>query len=143
MSNYKTYTKEKWLYFALSVVAYFLPFIVVAACLLPLIKTSGGFKVAMGLGIVLINAIPFLMGTFRSLFAHFPMLNTLAIIFIALAAFFTLPLFQSSADKLCWIELAAAVGSVVSCVFWSKHCKYKRYQESVKATVGSGAFETK
>lgn len=143
MAKYRTYTKEKWLYFAFSIVAYFLPFVIVTACLLPLIDTSGGFKMAMGLGIVLINAVPFLMGIFRSFFAHFPMLNMLAIIFLVLAAFFTLDIFQACVDKLLWIELAAGLGSAISCVLWAKHRKYSEYQKTMKATVKSGAFVVK
>ena len=64
MSKYKTFTKEKWLYFAFSIITYFLPFIIVSACLLPIVKEATGLKIAMGLGIMLINAIPFLMGIF-------------------------------------------------------------------------------
>lgn len=143
MANYRTYTKEKWLYFALSIIAYFLPFVIVTACLLPMVNTSGGFKAAMGLGIVLINAIPFLMGVFKSFFAHFPMFNILAVVFLCLAAFFTLDVFHNCVDKLLWIELAAAVGSIASCILWGKHRKYSQYQKTMKATVGSGAFVMK
>ncbi len=143
MSNYRTFTKEKWLYFVLAVVSYFLPFVTVTACLLPFIKVSGGFKIAMGLGIVVINAIPFLMGVFKSFFAHFPMFNILAVVFLALAAFFMLDLFRTYADRFLWIEAAAAAGSIVSCVFWSKYRKYAKWQQSVKANVRSGAFKMK
>ena len=141
MSNYRTFTKEKWLYFALAVVAYFLPFVIVTACLLPFIKVSGGFKIAMGLGIVVINAIPFLMGIFKSFFAHFPMFNMLAVVFLILAAFFTLDVFQTYVDRFLWIEAAAAVGSIVSCILWAKYRKYAKWQQSVKANVASGAFK--
>ncbi|MDE7329965.1 MAG: hypothetical protein K2N30_02555 [Clostridia bacterium] len=143
MSNYRTFTKEKWLYFVLSVVSYFAPFIIVTASLLPVIKVADGFKVAMGLCIVFINAIPFLMGIFKSFFAHFPMFNMLALVFLILAAFFTLDVFQTYADRFLWIETAAALGSIVSCVFWAKYRKYAKWQQSVKATVKSGAFEMK
>ena len=60
MSKYKTYAKEKRVYFALSLFAYFLPFIVTAACLLPFIKAATGFKIALGLGVAVINAVPFI-----------------------------------------------------------------------------------
>lgn len=143
MSSYRTFTKEKWLYFIFSVLAYFLPFIIVAVCLLPMVQTANGFKIAMGLGIVVINAIPFLMGLFKSFFAHFPMVNILAILFLCLAAFFTLDVFKSCVDKLLWIESAAAVGSVISCVLWSRYRKYSKWHESVKANVKSGAFVIK
>lgn len=77
MSKYKTFTKEKWLYFAFSIITYFLPFIIVSACLLPIVKEATGLKIAMGLGIMLINAIPFLMGIFKAFFAHFPICDKL------------------------------------------------------------------
>lgn len=142
-SNYKTFKKEKILYFALAVTAYFLPFIITTACLLPFVKAAQGFKIAAGLGIVIVNAIPFLMGIFRSFFAHFPMFNLLAVAFLMLGGFFMLDVFRSCAETLLWIELAAAVGSIASCVFWALHKKYARYAESVKATVASGAFSRK
>lgn len=143
MAEYKTFKKQRIIYFWLAIAAYFLPFIIVSACLLPFIKINGGLKIAVGLGIVIINAIPFLMGVFKAFFAHFPMLNILSIVFLCLAAFFTLDIFRCYVDKLLWIESAAAVGSVVSCIFWAKHLKYQKWNESVKATVGSGAFVLK
>lgn len=143
MSDYKTYRKEKWLYFAFSIIAYFLPFVVVTACLLPMVKAAEGFKIAMGLGIVVINAIPFLMGAFKAFFAHFPMLNILAILFLALAAFFTMDAFKNYVDVFCWIELAAAVGSVISCILWGQFRKYSDFNKSMRATLKSGAFVTK
>ena len=143
MSNYRTFTKEKWLYFAFAVVAYFLPFVIATACLLPFIKVSGGFKIAMGLGIVVINAIPFLMGIFKSFFAHFPMFNMLAVLFLVLAAFFTLDVFQTYVDRFLWIEAAATAGSIVSCIMWTRYRKYAKWQQSVKANVASGAFKMK
>lgn len=141
--NYKTFRKEKALYFALAVAAYFLPFIITTACLLPFVKAAQGFKIAAGLGIVIVNAIPFLMGVFRSFFSHFPMFNLLAVVFLFLGGFFMLDTFRNCAETLLWIELAAAVGSIASCVFWTLHKKYARYAESVKATVASGAFSRK
>ena len=143
MANYKTFAKEKWLYFAFSIITYFLPFIIVTACLLPMTKVAEGMKIAIGLGITFINAIPFLMGVFRAFFAHFPMLNVLAIVFLCLAAFFTLDVFKNCVDKLLWIESAAGIGSVVSCILWAKFRKYSKWHESVKANVRSGAFKLK
>ncbi len=143
MAKYRTFKKEKRLYFALAIITYFLPFVVVTACLLPVVKAAVGIKAAIGLGIVFINAIPFLMGVFRAFFAHFPMLNMLAVVFLCLAAFFTLDIFRGCVDKLLWIESAAAFGSVVSCVLWAKYRKYKQYALSVAATVKSGAFALK
>lgn len=142
MADYKSFRKEKWLYLLLSIAAYFLPFITVTACLFPLMTdTEGGLKFAIGFGIVVINAIPFLMGVFKTVFAHFPMLNMLAIVFVLLAAFFTLDAFSDYVDYFIWIELSAAVGSLASCLFWAKHKKYKAYAASVKANIKSGAFK--
>lgn len=143
MSGYKSYRKEKWLYFVFCVLAYFLPFIIVTSIFFPMIEAAKGFKIAIGLGIVFINAIPFLMGIFRAFFAHFPMFNMLAVVFVALAAFFTFDVFQSYAYMFCWIEGAAALGSVVSCILWAQHRKYARWSESIKANVRSGAFVMK
>ena len=143
MANYKTYRKEKWLYFAFSVIAYFMPFIVVTVCLLPIVKVAEGFKIAIGLGIAVINAIPFLMGVFRAFFAHFPMFNMLALVFLLLAAFFTLDAFKSYMHIFCWIELAAALGSVISCILWGQYRKYADFNRTMKATVKSGAFKIK
>lgn len=137
---YKTYKKEKWLYFGLSIAAYFLPFVIVTAIFFPMIEASKGFKFAMGFGIVIINTIPFLMGIYRSFFAHFPMLNILAIIFLFLAVFFTMDVFQYYVEIFCWIEGAAAIGSIASCILWGKFRKYARWSESIKANVRSGAF---
>ena len=143
MANYKTFAKEKWLYFIFSIIAYFLPFIIVEACLLPIVKVESGLKIAIGMGIVLINAVPFLMGAFKAFFAHFPMFNILSVIFLFLAVFFTLDIFKSCVEKLLWIEFAAAAGSILSCIFWGKYRKYSKWRESVKANVHSGAFVTK
>ena len=141
--NYKTFFKQKWICFALAIVFYFVPFIVVTACYLPLTKAARGTKLAIGLGIVLINAIPFLMGVFRAFFAHFPMLNILSFVFLALAAFFMLDYFRYYAEIFLWIELAAAIGSIASCICWAQFRKYSTWRESVKANVRSGAFELK
>lgn len=143
MSNYKTYGKEKRLYFVFSIIAYFLPFVIVTACLLPLVKAAEGFKIAIGLGIVVINAIPFLMGVFKAFFAHFPMFNLLAVAFLLLAAFFTLDVFKTYMNIFCWIELAAALGSVISCILWGQYRKYADFARTMKATVKSGAFKMK
>ena len=137
---YKTFKKEKWLYFGLSIVTYFLPFIIVTAVFFPMIEAATGFKFALGFWIVVINTIPFLMGVFRAFFAHFPMLNVLSIVFLFLAVFFTMEIFQYYVQVFCWIEGAAAVGSVASCILWGKFRKFSRWHESIKANVRSGAF---
>lgn len=142
--SYRTYRKEKWFFFVLSVLAYFVPFIAVAACMFPLMRTADtGYKVALGFLIVFINALPFLTGIFKTFFAHFPMLNIFAVGFCVLGALFTFNIFADYLDKFLWIEFAAAVGSVISCVCWGLHRKYARSAESIKANVKSGAFVIK
>lgn len=142
--SYKTYTKEKWIYFALSIICYFVPFIVVTACLFPFMKKAdAGYKVALGLLLVIVNSVPFLMGVFKAFFAHFPMFNAFAIGFCILGTLFSFEIFSDYIDKFLWIEFAAALGSVASCVFWALHRKYARWSESIKANVKSGAFTIK
>lgn len=143
MTGYKTFNKEKRIYFVLAIIVYFLPFTVVAACLLPFLKAAEGVKVAAGFAIAAVNAIPFLAGVFKSFYAHFPMMNIMAVVFLLLAAFFKTDAFNGFADKLCWIELCAAVGSVASCILWTKYRKYAGYSKTMKATVKSGAFVMK
>lgn len=143
VSNVRTYRKERWAYFALSVAFYFLPFTITAACLLPLVKAVTGFKLALGFGIVVVNAVPFLVGVFRWFFSHFPMLNFVSLLFLALEAFFRMDVFRTYADIFLWIELAAGVGSILSCIFWAKYLKYSSYNKTMQATLKSGAFVMK
>lgn len=144
MSKYKTFKKEKWLYLICSIFAYFLPFIIVTACLFPLITSAGdGFKLAIGMAVILINTLPFLQGLLESFVAHFPMLNIPAFIYILISTFFTLDIFQEYRGYFNWIELAAVIGSVVSCILWGKYRKYSHYNKTMGATIKSGAFVTK
>lgn len=106
-------------------------------------KADAGYKTALGILIVIINALPFLFGVFKSFLAHFPMLNVFAIGFCVLGAVFAFNIFAEYIDKFLWIEFAAALGSIISCFFWGLHRKYARYAQSVKATVLSGAFQPK
>lgn len=143
MSGYKTYKKQKIIYFVLSLAAYFLPFTITAACLLPFIKAASGLKAALGLGIVAVNAVPFLTGVFKAFFAHFPMLNVIAVAWLFVAGFFYFDVFMKCREIFCWIELAAAIGSIASCLLWVKYLKYRDYNKTMKAAIGSGAFELK
>ena len=144
MANYKTFAKEKWLYFTFSIAFYFLPFIIVTACLMPLMKRGDeGLKIAVGFAVIFINALPFLQGLLEHIFSHFPMINTFAIIYVCISAFFTLDIFQNYRNYFNWIELSAFIGSFISCILWGKYRKYSRWRESVKANVRSGAFVMK
>ena len=143
MSKYRTFRKEKWLYCILAIVVYFVPFIVVTGVFLPIVKVATGYKVAIGLVVITINTIPFLMGIFRVFTSHFPMLNVPAIIFLALSAFFTIDVFEAYRTIFNWIELAVVISSLVSCFLWRQYMKCSRAQNSVKATLHSGAFALK
>ena len=140
---YKTYKKEKWIYLLLSIIVYFLPFIVVSSIFFPIITASKGFKFALGFGILVINTISLLIGFYMSFFAHFPMLNRVAVIFMLLGTFFTMEIFQYYVEVFYWIEGAATVGSILSCVFWAKFKKYSDWHQSIKANIKSGAFVMK
>lgn len=141
---YRTFKKEKWLFFALSIIVYFVPFIIVTACMLPFMtKADAGYRWALGIVMLLLHTAPFLVGIIRSILAHLPMLDTVAIAFLLLGAFFNFKIFDDYVNKFMIIEGVALLCSIAACVFWLLHCKYKRYAESVRATVLSGAFELK
>lgn len=141
---YKTFKKEKWLFFVLAIVVYFVPFVAVTTSMFPFMtKADKGYKWALGTLILIINALPFFMGILKSFLAHFPMLNIFALGFCVLGALFTFDIFVEYMDKFLWIELTATLGSAVSCIFWGLHRKFARYSESVKANVLSGAFKLK
>lgn len=137
---YNTYKKERYLYFWLSFAAYFLPYIITTCCLLPMVKETAGTKTAIGFAIVFINAIPFLGGVLRNIFAHLPFVNMIAIMFVALGTFFLADVFQHYVYSFLAIEGAAAAGSIVACVFWVLHRKYKTKAETVKTVVKSGVL---
>lgn len=124
--------KRKWLYFGLSILACYLPFIVVTSIFFPMMEVATGFKIALGFGIVLINTIPLMMAIFHSFFAHFPMLNIFAILYLLLSSFFTMEIFQYYVQIFNWIEGAAAIGSVASCILWAKFRKYAHWRENDK-----------
>ena len=127
MATYKTYRKEKWLFFFLSIAAYFVPFIVVTSVFFPMMDVAKGYKVAIGLAVV----------------AIFPLFNMLSIVFLILAAFFTMDVFRYYVEIFLWIETAAAVGSVAACILWHYYRKFSGWHESIKANVKSGAFVMK
>lgn len=142
MKQYKTYKKERYLFFWLSIAAYFLPYIIATACLLPFVKASNGTRVAMGLAVVALNTITFIAGVFKGFRAHFPFVNIPAFAFVALSGFFTLSLFSNYVSTFNVIETAAFVGSLVSCDLWYFHRKYKRKSLTVGDIVKSGFLGT-
>lgn len=141
MSKYKTYKKQRFLFFWLSIIIYFIPYIITAACLLPFVKTDEGARWGIGLAVVALNALPFLVGIFKGFRAHFPFVNLLAVVFVLLAAFFLTDVFRNYVYTFLWIELAAVLGSVAACVLWYFHRKYKRKAQTVGDIARSGILE--
>ena len=139
--KYKNYCIKRYLFFWLSIAVYFIPYIIVAACLLPFVKTGEGAKWGIGLGIAAINAVPFLGGIFRGFRAHFPFVNLIAFLFLFLAAFFMTDLFQNYVYSFLWIELAAMLGSVGACILWHYHRKYKGINETYRANKKIGMIQ--
>ena len=144
MSEVRTlqdYRRAKWIYFALYVVVYFVPVIVVASCLLPTTEQPAGVSWAVGLAIVAIHALPFIGGVFRMLFAHLPSLNVFPFLFLMLYGFFTAELFKVYVAVICWIELAAAVSVVLSVAFWLLYQKNATRLETAKTVKQLGVLK--
>lgn len=137
----KNYKKLRLAYFWLAIIAYFVPYIAVTAALLPFMTESQGMKWGIGLAVVALNALPFLGGMLRSITAHFPFINFLALFFVILAGFFTLDVFQDYVHTFMTIEAVAAFGSFLACVFWGLHKKYKRKDTTMKDIRESGILE--
>lgn len=139
--SYKTYKKQRCLFFWLSLLSYFLPYVIAVSCLLPYMRAAEGVKWGIGLAVLALNSLPFLGGIFRGFRAHFPFVNTLAIVFVMLAGFFTLEIFSDYVYTFMTIESIAAAGSLLACLFWHFHKKYKRRAQTVATVVKSGLLE--
>ena len=139
--SYKTYKKQRYLFFWFSIAVYFLPYIITTACLLPFVETNVGSKAGIGLAVAALNALPFLAGIFKGFRAHFPFVNLLAFVFVLLAMFFLSDVFQNYVYTFLWIELAAVLGSIAACVLWHFHRKYKRKAQTVGDIAKSGILE--
>lgn len=139
--NYKNYKKERYLFFWLSIAVYFIPYIVVTACLLPVIKTSVGMKFGIGLAVIFLNALPFIFGFFHGLRNAFPFFSFVPFLYLALHVFFTTEVFQNFQAVFNWIEFTFAVSLVFYCVFWRFHRKYKRKAQTVNDVLKSGLIE--
>lgn len=136
----KTYKAQRYLFFWLSAAFYFLPYIIATACLLPFMEAATGMKWSIGLVVALVNALPFIGGVFRVLFAHTPFINLPALLFVALAGFFMLPLFRDFVYTFLVIESCAAGGGILATVFWALHNKYKTKAETVRTVLKSGVL---
>lgn len=137
----KTYKKQRYLFFWLSIVVYFVPYLIATACLLPIMKAAQGTKWAIGLAVLALNAIPFLTGIFKGFRAHFPFVNLIAFVFVVLAGFFTLELFSKYVYTFLTIEAVALAGSIAACVLWHFHRKYKRKAQTVSDVLKSGLLD--
>lgn len=140
MAKYKTYRKQRYIFFWISIVVYFVPYIIVTASLLPFAKTDEGVKWGIGLAVCALNAVPFVSGVLKGFRAHFPFVNLMAFIFLFLAAFFLSEVFQNYVYTFLWIELAAVVGSGAACVMWHYHRKYKGLNETYRANKKIGVI---
>lgn len=136
--TYKNYKKQRYLFFWAALIVYFVPYISVTASLLPFMKVSEGARVGIGLAVAALNVLPFLSGIMKGFRAHFPFFNVTAFVFVFLASFFTLSIFSNYVYTFTTIELTAAIGSFLSCVFWGLHRKYKRKAQTVSTVVKSG-----
>lgn len=138
MADYKTYKKEKWTYFTLSIFALFAPIVIAIGCFFPFFEYAVGYKIAIGCVLVLLQASIFTAGVWANVRIHYPMLSPLPFLVIMLYGLFTIDFFQKFVMPLMLIEIVAACSMVISAVFWAKYRKYKKYQTSVKAVALSG-----
>ena len=138
MKDHKKYNWQRYLFFWATIAAYFVPYIAACASLLPFLVVRPAMKWGIGLAVALINALPFVGGLFHKLLAHIPFVNWLSIIFLSLAAFFTMQIFCDYVHTFLTIEAFAAAGSVLACLFWYFHKKYKRKAQTVRDVVQSG-----
>lgn len=139
--NYKSYQKERYLFFWLSIVVYFLPYLIATAATLPTMRATQGAKWGIGLAVMALNAIPFLTGIFKGFRARFPFVNLIAFVFVILAAFFLSDLFHKYVYTFLTIESVALAGSIGACVLWHFHRKYKRKAQTVSDVVKSGILD--
>lgn len=139
---YKTYQWQRYLFFWLTIGAYFIPTIIATAALLPFVEAEEGTKWGMGIAVVLLNALPFIGGMFRKLLSHVLFVNWLSIVFLVLAAFFTMDLFSDYVATFCTIETVSFVFSIVACVLWYIHGVYRHRAVTVATVVKSGVLKT-
>ena len=138
---YKGYQTKRFAFFWSSIFIYFVPYIIATACLLPFVKTTEAKKWALGLAVLVINFLPFLMGIFKGFRARFPFVNVISFVFVILANFFLSDLFQNYVYTLLTIESVALAGSIVACVLWFFHRKYKRKAQTVADVLKSGILD--
>lgn len=135
---YKTYKKQRYLFFWAALLVYFVPYISVTAALLPFMKINEGARVGIGIVVVAINVMPFVGGIMKGFRAHFPFFNTTAFLFVMLSSFFTLDAFSNYVYTFTTIECTAFIGCILSCLFWGLYLKYKRKAQTVSTVIKSG-----
>ncbi|MGN0807992.1 MAG: hypothetical protein ACI4MN_06070 [Candidatus Coproplasma sp.] len=141
MPKYKTFKKEKWVFLILSVFIYFVPFIVVTACLFPLMnKADAGYRWALGIVLVLMRVVPFILRSLHSAVAHCPMLDLTSLVLFLVALSFRFDIFADYQDKFLIILGVSVASSIISTVFWFLYKKYAAYHTSIKAAKKSGMF---
>ena len=141
MSDFKTYKKQKRVYFCFAIMAYLIPLIVAISCFFPFFDYNIGYKVAFGFVIALVHMTVFGAGLWHSVRAHYPMLSPLPFLIIMMYTLCAFDFFQKFVHALIVIEIIAAAGMILSAVFWTKYRKYKRFADSVKAVVSSGIIK--
>lgn len=141
MANYKTYKKEKWIYFFASIFAFLAPMIVAIASFFPFFDYNVPSKVAFGGVLVLLHTSVFAAGVWGSIRAHYPMLSPLPFVVIILYTLFQIDFFQKYVNALVIIEGIIACGMIASAVFWGKYRKYSTKATSMDAVVGSGLLK--
>lgn len=138
----KTYKKKKWLFFSLTIIAYFAPLIVSVSCFFPFMKySSEGVKIACGLVLVIANTLPFITGIVRHFMTHCPFLNVVAIAFCFLAFIFNSNALKNYTYSLIIIEICSAIGSIIACVFWGMYLKAKEQAGTMSTLKKSGALD--
>ncbi len=138
--SYRTYKKERYIFFWLTIITYFVPVIAVTAALLPFVTVSNGAKLGIGCVVVLLHLIVFLCGFLLKFFAHFPFFNGYAVVITALSYFFTLEVFADYVYTFRWIGLAMTLSSIAACVLWVFHNQYKRKSQTVNDVIKSGVL---
>lgn len=144
MPKFNPFREKKWVLFILSVFIYFVPFIVVTACLFPMMKKADvGYRLALGIVLVLMRVVPFILRSLHSLVAHCPMLDLTSIVLFFVAISFRFGIFADYQDKFLIILGVSALSSIVSSVLWFLFKKYNKSTGEYKTMRDSGMFVMK
>lgn len=144
MPKHNTFKKEKWIFFILTVFIYFVPFIVVTACLFPMMKKAdAGYRWALGIILVLMRVIPFVLRSLHSLVAHCPMLDLTSIVLFVVAFLFRFEIFADYQDKFLIILAVSALSSIISTVLWFLFKYFNKQAGIIKTVDKSGIIVMK